>query len=143
MRVPSRGTCWGNRFATLAARRRPADVEFGQRGQVQRVEQRPRRREPRAGRVPGAIRIEGPVVVHDGHAVPGHAEVELQHVHTQFDGALERRHRVLRKQSAGAAVSLDFERVGGHEAESEREHEEHDASQEPKCESVRPGCDIR
>ena len=77
--------------------------------------------------------------MHHGYAVPGQAEVELQHVDTELDGTLERGNRVLGEQPAGAAVSLDFERAGGHEAESKREHEKHGALQESKCESVRPG----
>ena len=82
-------------------------------------------------------------MVHDGHAIPRHAEVELQHVDPELDGALERGNRVLGEQPAGAAVPLDFDRVGGHDAESAKQRDEHGAPQESQRESVRPDSGIR
>ena len=115
----------------VAARRRATDIEPGQRGQVQRVEERSRRREPLSRRVAGAVRIERPVVVDDGHPVPRYAEVELQHVDADLDGALERRDGVLGKQPAGAAVTLDLHRVRGHRAESAEQGDQRDSPQKP------------
>ena len=60
-------------------------------------------------------------MVHDGNSVPGHAKVELENVHAELDGALERRNRVLGKQSPGAAMSLDFHGVCSHRVESEKQ----------------------
>ena len=50
-------------------------------------------------------------MVHDGNSVPGQAKVELENVHAELDGALERRDRVLGKPSPGAAMSLDLYRL--------------------------------
>ena len=118
-----------------AARRGPSDVEIGEIGEVQRVEERPGRRQPRAGRVPGVLRVERPVVVHDGDPVAGHAKVELQHVGPELDGPLERRERVLGEQPPGAPVPLDLDAPRRHrEPEQGKERE---APKDPPRNSAR------
>ena len=67
--------------------------------------------------------------MHDRDTIPAHAEVELQNVDTELDGALERRNRVFGEQPAGAAMSLDLYRLSSHRAEAAEHRDERDIPQ--------------
>ena len=108
--MPSHAACSGKAPSDLAVRRRPAHVESVQGLEVQGVDAEARWFQPPATRVPGASRIEGVVVMHDGDAVPGQHYVELQGIDAVCDGAFEGRHRVLRPQTPGAAMPVNFRR---------------------------------
>ena len=77
----------------------------------------PRRRlQPAAVRSAGDDRIESKVVVRDDHAVPGHAHIELQRRHADLQRPRERRQRVFRREAPRAAMALEIESVGWHDA---------------------------
>ena len=59
------------------------------------------------------VRVQRRVVMDDGNAVPSHADVELQRIDPERDGALEPGERVFRQQSARAAMAVNFQHPRG------------------------------
>jgi hypothetical protein len=59
--------------------------------------------------IPGNIRVQGRVVMHDHHAIGGHADIEFEGRHAKGSGSAEPFQRILREKRPSAAVALDAE----------------------------------
>ena len=122
---PSCGTCPGNRSAVrLPGAARPTS-RSARIGEVQRVEERPGRRQPRAGRVPVCSGLRARSWCTTGTPSRVIPRSSSKHVELPSSTApLERREGVLGQQPPGAPVPLDLDAPGRHRQPKQREERE-------------------
>ena len=104
MRSPSTGTCCGPLLGVPALRIEAPHVVAPQLGERERVDRRPRGGEPPAVGAAHDVRVERRIVGHHQHAVPGHAEVELERGHADLERLPEPGEGVLGREPPRAAM---------------------------------------